>query len=635
MIGFFPTPHEDEILYSVLARYHQKSGNTSITATVEDLFGVKKLTAIIDFPCNLSNLISSMPVTWNFKLESLVNNNTLFPLYNPFWTKERSKTILEIMKGKSSQLVHRKSGAISNSFSQLKYLRFCPICFEKDISEKGEAYWHRLHQVKGVLVCPDHKVELQNSKIKTYELNPQCYYPANVANCNYNNEKTSEYSLNQVDRLSSLAEDVRFIINNNEICSKGPEWIKNSYLTILSKQGLISWKGKVDQETLVDKFIEYYTPEFLSALDSMPDPGNTHNWVSMMVRKYDILPHPIKHLLIIKFLAGSIQGFFQTNQNDKLFEEGPYPCLNGASEHYLQPVITDKTVSYSRNKNPIATFSCPCGFIYTRKGPDKSIEDLNKYTTIKEYGSIWENRLRELIEGKKLHLREVARELKVDLSTVRKYVARLNLKTEWMLDESADRFRKSGKDKSIIIAKNVRYAYRNRWLALTLEHKDTSKSRLRKIDVRTYNWLNYNDKEWLKENSPVLFKKIKPDTIVNWENRDRQLKQQIEEIVKKLLESDGRPERISSERIGKELGILYLLRNSLNKIPITKTYLESVRESIEEYRIRRIKWAAKELESNGVPLKEWKIRELTGLFNVSSSAIDNTINDEIDARDVL
>lgn len=37
MITFFPVPYEDEVLYSVLARYHVRSGNTSYKATMQDL----------------------------------------------------------------------------------------------------------------------------------------------------------------------------------------------------------------------------------------------------------------------------------------------------------------------------------------------------------------------------------------------------------------------------------------------------------------------------------------------------------------------------------------------------------------------------------------------------------------------
>lgn len=47
MMTFFPVPYEDEVLYSVLARYHVRSGNISYKATMRDLFGSTSVTAVI------------------------------------------------------------------------------------------------------------------------------------------------------------------------------------------------------------------------------------------------------------------------------------------------------------------------------------------------------------------------------------------------------------------------------------------------------------------------------------------------------------------------------------------------------------------------------------------------------------
>jgi hypothetical protein len=56
-----------------------------------------------------------------------------------------------------------------------------------------------------------------------------------------------------------------------------------------------------------------------------------------------------------------------------------------------------------------------------------------------------------------------------------------------------------------------------------------------------------------------------------------------------------------------------LRQKHLNKIPLTKKYLESVVEEVEDYQIRRIKWAVEQLESQGQEVKGWKIVEIAGL----------------------
>jgi len=42
-------------------------------------------------------------------------------------------------------------------------------------------------------------------------------------------------------------------------------------------------------------------------------------------------------------------------------------------------------------------------------------------------------------------------------------------------------------------------------------------------------------------------------------------------------------------------------------------YLDSVKESDKDFRIRRIKWAIQELEKDGQELKEWRIIRKAGV----------------------
>ena len=44
-------------------------------------------------------------------------------------------------------------------------LRYCPQCFDEDIATYGEPYWHRLHQIPGIAVCPRHDCWLADTEI--------------------------------------------------------------------------------------------------------------------------------------------------------------------------------------------------------------------------------------------------------------------------------------------------------------------------------------------------------------------------------------------------------------------------------------------------------------------------------------
>jgi len=87
----------------------------------------------------------------------------------------------------------------------------------------------------------------------------------------------------------------------------------------------------------------------------------------------------------------------------------------------------------------------------------------------------------------------------------------------------------------------------------------------------------------------------------------------VKDIVKEMLNSKQKHERISIIRIGSKLGIRALLKKHLDKLSRTKAYLGSVKESVKDFRIRKIKWGIRELEKDRRELKEWRIIRKAGI----------------------
>ena len=49
MLQYFPTPYPDELWYSVLCRYHVRSGNAGSATTFRELFGDRDHAALSTF----------------------------------------------------------------------------------------------------------------------------------------------------------------------------------------------------------------------------------------------------------------------------------------------------------------------------------------------------------------------------------------------------------------------------------------------------------------------------------------------------------------------------------------------------------------------------------------------------------
>lgn len=88
MIGYFPTPYEDELYYSIIARYHIHVGNTSRKQTNKELFG-KKVSFNLESPVGLAHLVSlTNTFSQKYTKEYFINHHTLVPFVKPFKNEE-------------------------------------------------------------------------------------------------------------------------------------------------------------------------------------------------------------------------------------------------------------------------------------------------------------------------------------------------------------------------------------------------------------------------------------------------------------------------------------------------------------------------------------------------------------------
>lgn len=601
MLGFFPTPYPDELLYSVIARFRVRAGILSPKMVIEELFNSRTAAAIVDLPCNLIRLCSNLPIGSNLSPDYLIDKHTLFPLYKPFVFQERARKVHDAMLGSYGGNIHNLFGTTASTVKYPAYLRFCPICWKEEQNRYGEGYWHRLHQIPGVEVCPLHQVLLSDSNVEISQYNKHEFIPASSSSCI---PKLTEflYSTKAFKELIGIARDIEWIINN-KIIIKSLIWLQEQYIQSLITKKLATAMGRVYQIDLKAAFKCYYGDDLLKKLQSSVSEDN-EGWLSELVRKPRKIFHPLRHVLLIRFLSSTVPLFFVQNNNVKPFGNGPWPCLNAAAEHYHKEMVENIVITYCyETKLPVGTFSCSCGFVYSRRGPDSSPDDRYKIGRIKDFGPVWRKKLKILIE-QGFSARSIARTLKVDTKTVQKYskaeepITQTNLEINFVQNSENNR-------------KDV-------WLSLCSQHPEASVSSLRKLNPALYMWLYRHEKEWLLNNSLRMDSKGKNETQrINWENRDIQLCKEIKGEVSKILSGEGKPQRITVSLLGKRLGILSLLEKKISKLPQTNKYLSFIVESVEDYQKRRIYWAVKMLISKNNPLVVWRVKRMAGIGKCS------------------
>jgi len=417
--------------------------------------------------------------------------------------------------------------------------------------------------------------------------------------------------------LLKIAEDVVWLLKYCEI-PPGLEALFACYKSIMADNGLITPRGKIRGIRLLKLFENAYSPYLLHLLKSDIGSRRRGEWPTLLIPllNQDIPAHPLRHLLLIRFLGYNAEAFFNRLQEVRSsppqsipppFGLGPWPCLNQAADHFMQPVIgACQVISHVERNIPVGIFKCDCGFVYARNGPDAAPEDRFKINRVKAYGPLWEEALKQMWNDASISIPQISRRLNITKSVV-KYRA-------YSLDLT---FPRAGPRRSAQGHTGIRKAIketqaarlnkladnRARWLAVRKDHPDATRTELHStIAGAIYRWLSMHDKEWLQSNVPPSREDAGVGNRVDWESRDMRLAEAIGPAALRIKTAGGRPARATVRAIILEIGesIGRLNKRFIGRLPCTAQALKEAVETREQFAIRRVKWAAEIFRREGV-----------------------------------
>lgn len=169
MIAYFPDAYENELLYSWLARYYQKSGYVAYRDVAEDLFVKPTVRPDVEFINPLTNDAIKM-LCRNSSMEEVVLNHTMYSYYGRFLPLERRKEAFKTMVAMEGKMVDKFPMKLLNG--KERYLRYCPLCVQEQRDKYGETYWSREHQCPDIRICTKHNVFLQDSTMNINYTSP-------------------------------------------------------------------------------------------------------------------------------------------------------------------------------------------------------------------------------------------------------------------------------------------------------------------------------------------------------------------------------------------------------------------------------------------------------------------------------
>jgi hypothetical protein len=227
-----------------------------------------------------------------------------------------------------------------------------------------------------------------------------------------------------------------------------------------------------------------------------------------------------------------------------------------------------------------------------------------RFVRVVKYGPLWEAKVQEMLDSG-VSIQEVAARLNADIKTVKRYAFK----------KEREKNGKAAKQKDISSAEFEikRRFHREKWLQIVRENPDKGRLELRRLAKYTCVWLCKNDREWWEKNTPAK-KYVQAYSNVDWEARDKEILESVRQTVQKILESDEKPQRISLRLIKTKSG-LKSFDLQLDKLPLTKSFINSVVETPTELHKRRIQWAIDKLNEEGKALTVTNITAMTGVGN--------------------
>jgi ribosomal 50S subunit-associated protein YjgA (DUF615 family) len=158
--------------------------------------------------------------------------------------------------------------------------------------------------------------------------------------------------------------------------------------------------------------------------------------------------------------------------------------------------------------------------------------------------------------------------------------------------------------------------YRNEWLDIRHSYPEAKLQDLRKLASTAYNWLSLYDLKWLNENSPASVRAVASNgsNWIDWAERDATWSNAVLDAAHRLINSPTRPKQITVAVLGREIGELSKIRNSLDKLPLTAQALAEVVETAEQIVIRRIQWVTEKYRQESVYPSRNQLERRAGVY---------------------
>ena len=288
--------YPNELIYSLLTRYHHMSGEKHPLKTYIHVTGVRGYKPLTGLPTRLNQIQRRiLPAQ---RVDELINGHTHFGYYSPFISVRRREGILHAMREFGS--TKSRLGLLRNHIGAAETLRYCTGCYKEDIEHNGVAYWHREHLLPSVFICPAHGEIL--SEVSLFKVD---YHERALLLPGRGKKIINSIGDRGLNKLSDLSVQSQLILH-----SKLDGLIDQTvYQKILKRFNLLTDEGHIRQKELRSLVTEWLVDlQNVAIFFNLKELLKIERpWLSTMVADRREFHHPIKHLILFGALGLSFK----------------------------------------------------------------------------------------------------------------------------------------------------------------------------------------------------------------------------------------------------------------------------------------------------------------------------------------
>ena len=166
MINKLPEIYEDEMVYSWFCRYLTYSGLWTEKEVANELFVNNNDPLSKLFIGNINDDVRKC-IKSIIPIKRLFMDHTMFYAHTGYCSSEYKESFYKnLMKEPRITEMRMKRRIVENN-----RLKYCPLCIKEDRRKYGETYWHRIHQLRELPICPKHKCKLFDTNVEYFDTN--------------------------------------------------------------------------------------------------------------------------------------------------------------------------------------------------------------------------------------------------------------------------------------------------------------------------------------------------------------------------------------------------------------------------------------------------------------------------------